>query len=150
MNLKQTYHNLNEQKDVDKMLDVLDDYFNILKLEDYNAYNNLKEKIYISLNGYHFNEELLKEATYCMKNDDDTEAPKWALEQTNSVAKSSNFKFDKYNEYDYNYVMNMLYSDYCKVLGDNYTSYAKMTDKFLNDKDAPEGKALRYYIAMKY
>jgi hypothetical protein len=27
--------------------------------------------------------------------------------------------------------------------------YVKMAKKFLEDKDAPEGKALKYYLAMK-
>ena len=45
--------------------------------------------------------------------------------------------------------MNMIYSDYCEVLGDNVTSYVRMAHKFLNDKDAPDGKALRYAICKK-
>lgn len=45
--------------------------------------------------------------------------------------------------------MNMIYSDYCEVLGDNVTSYVRMAHKFLNDKDAPDGKALRYAMCMK-
>lgn len=34
-------------------------------------------------------------------------------------------------------------------VGSNVASYVKMANKFLKDKDAPEGKALRYYMAMK-
>lgn len=57
--------------------------------------------------------------------------------------------FRDFNEYDWNYAMNMIYSDYCEVLGDNVTSYVRMAHKFLNDKDAPDGKALRYAMCMK-
>ena len=32
---------------------------------------------------------------------------------------------------------------------DNAETYYKMTKAFLEDKDAPEGKAYRYYLAMK-
>ena len=48
-----------------------------------------------------------------------------------------------------NMLMNMIYSDYCEMLGDNVTSYVRMAHKFLNDKDAPDGKALRYAMCMK-
>ena len=70
--------------------------------------------------------------------------------ETTQVANSSGIKFDKFNEYDWNYVMNMIYSDYVSILGSNVSSYAKMSEKFLMDKDAPDGKALRYAMAMKY
>lgn len=35
------------------------------------------------------------------------------------------------------------------VYVDNVTSYVRMAHKFLNDKDAPDGKALRYAMCMK-
>ena len=57
--------------------------------------------------------------------------------------------FDKFNKYDWNYVMNMIYSDYYGAIGNNTESYVKVAKKFTMDKDAPEGKALKYYIAMK-
>ena len=44
--------------------------------------------------------------------------------------------------------MNMLYSDYYGAVPDNVESYFKMAKAFLEDKDAPEGKAFRYYKAM--
>lgn len=128
-------------KAFDEVMDMLEDCYP-------DAYKKAEESLYIAINGYHFNEDMLEKALHCMDNDDNSYAPKWTLEQTDSVASSTGFKFDHYNHYDYCYVMNMLYSDYCKVLGDNYNSYAKMAEKFLNDKDAPKGKALRYYLAM--
>ena len=45
--------------------------------------------------------------------------------------------------------MNMIYSDYYGSVPNETTSYAKLARKFLEDKDAEEGKALRYYLAMK-
>lgn len=44
--------------------------------------------------------------------------------------------------------MNMLYSDYYGSVPDNVDTYFKMAKAFLEDKDAPEGKAFRYYKAM--
>ena len=57
--------------------------------------------------------------------------------------------FDKFNKYDWNYVMNIIYSDYYGSIGNSIDSYFKIAKKFLMRKDAPEGKALKYYIAMK-
>lgn len=45
--------------------------------------------------------------------------------------------------------MNMLYSDYVSIFGNNAAYYVKMADKFLNDKDAPKGKTLKYYMSLK-
>lgn len=81
---------------------------------------------------------------------EETITEEWTMMETTQVANSSGIKFDKFNEYDWNYVMNMIYSDYVSILGSNVSSYAKMAEKFLMDKDAPDGKALRYAMAMKY
>ena len=45
--------------------------------------------------------------------------------------------------------MNMVYSDYYGSIPNDPVAYAKVAKKFIEDKDAPEGKALRYYSAMK-
>lgn len=84
-----------------------------------------------------------------MINDDGTTAPKWSVSDTTSVAMSNNVEFEHFNQYDWCYVMNMMYSDYREVLGDSLSMYVKMSKKFLFDKDAPKGKALRYYLAMR-
>lgn len=81
---------------------------------------------------------------------EETITEEWTVMETTQVANSSGIKFDKFNKYDWNYVMNMIYSDYVSILGSNVSSYAKMAEKFLMDKDAPDGKALRYAMAMKY
>ena len=56
--------------------------------------------------------------------------------------------FKDFNEYDWNYVMNMLYSDFYGSVPNETTVYGKMAYKFIEDKDAPHGKALKYYLAM--
>lgn len=111
-------------------------------------YRDIKNDIYVLMHGYHFNEDMLECAYDKMINDDGSKAPKWDIASTTQLAKTSGIAFDKFNEYDFNYVMNMLYSDYVKIFNENTAYYVKMADKFLNDKDAEEGKALRYYMAM--
>lgn len=52
-----------------------------------------------------------------------------------------------YNIYDLYYTLNMVRSDYYKE-GQAPQYYADLAFDFLEDKDAPEGKAKRYYLAM--
>lgn len=73
----------------------------------------------------------------------------WTLNETNPIANSNGISMKTFNQYNWDYVMTMTYSDYCEVLGDNTTSYIKIAHKFLNDKDAPDDKALRYYMCMR-
>lgn len=47
------------------------------------------------------------------------------------------------------YVLNMQYSDYF-YSGYSDSDYIRMAKQYINDKDAPEDKAVRYYRAMSY
>lgn len=105
----------------------------------------LHRKIY----GDHFCQKSLDKALNLMANEDGTTGGHWNVEQTKSVANQNGYRLSKYNEYDWNYVMNMLYSDYYSLFGDDAQAYAKMAFKFLADPDAPDGKAYKYYHAMQ-
>ena len=87
---------------------------------------------------------MLAKATKDMINEDGTIGAHWTLEQTNNVAKQYGVTFNHYNEYDWNYVMNMIYSDYYKVIPNDIQSYIKFAKAFLYDKDAKD-KAFKYY-----
>ena len=84
-----------------------------------------------------------------MVNEDGTKGIHWSLADTTSVAKSNGIVFEKFNEYDWCYVLNMIYSDYYGSVSNDISTYVRMASSFLNDKDAPKGKALKYYLAMK-
>ena len=84
-----------------------------------------------------------------MSNEDGTTGGHWSLEETDSIARNHGIEFRSINKYDWNYVMNMIYSDYYGAIPNELTSYVKVAKKFLQDKDAPEGKALKYYKAME-
>lgn len=115
----------------------------------HDLYETLEMNLYEEMYGCHFNEWLLKKALKNMYNEDGTTGGHWTLEQTSQVARQSGINFDKFNEYDWNYVMNMIYSDFYGSVSNEASTYVKMSKKFLEDKDAPEGKALKYYLAMK-
>lgn len=137
------------EKTMDSMVKCFDETLKDIKEVHPDKYKKIKEHFYIAINGYHFNDEMLNDIYKTMINDDGSTVPKWSIEETTQVARNNGLSFTSFNEYDWNYVMNMIYSDYCTVLGDNLISYVKMSHKFLDDKDAPEGKALRYAMCMK-
>ena len=127
----------------------VDNALSMLKETSPDTYNTLENYLYKEIYGKHFNEWLLKQAVSKMKNEDGSTGGHWTLEQTTAVAKSSGIEFSRFNEYDWNYVMNMIYSDYYGAVANDTSSYVRLAIKFLEDKDAKEGKAYCYYMAMK-
>lgn len=118
----------------------------MLKETNPKTYKDLETHLYKEIYGEHFCDWLLDRATSKMSNEDGTNGPHWTVEQTTSVAKSLGITLDNFNEYDWNYVMNMMYSDYYGIGSNDASFYAKMAKRFLMDKDGPtEGKALYYY-----
>ena len=91
-----------------------------------------------------FTKETAEYAVSKMKNEDGTEGGHWDYDTTTSVMKSKGYDF---NPCDWYYVLNMVYSDYfSKDQPDDY--YFKLAYDFLKDKDAPVGKAKKYFLAM--
>ncbi len=127
----------------------VDDALSMIKETNEGLYDDLEMHLYKEVYGCHFCDWLLEKATSKMMNEDGTTGAHWTLEQTNSVAKSNNIYFENFNEYDWNYVMNMMYSDYYGAVSNDTNLFAKLAKKFLEDKDATKGKALKYYFAMK-
>jgi len=121
----------------------------MLKETNHDIYEDLEYYLYKEIHGCHFTDWLVAKATSKMINEDGTTGAHWTIEQTTLVARQNGIRFDKFNEYDWNYVMNMVYSDYYGVVANDVSVYTKIAKKFLEDKDAPEGKALKYYLAMK-
>lgn len=134
---------------VEQLKNFIDKSFLELRLKDYEMYEELEEELYREVYGCHFNEWLLQKALSKMVNEDGSFGGHWTLEQTTAVAKNNGVEFDHFNEYDWCYVMNMLYSDYYGSIPNETSVYLKMAKKFLDDKDAKDGKAYRYWLAMK-
>lgn len=133
----------------EQLKEFIDDAMSMIKETNPKTYEDLEMYLYKEIYGNHFNDWMLMIATKSMVNEDGSTGPHWTLEQTSSVAKSNGITFDMFNEYDWNYVMNMIYSDYYGSVPNDTAIYVKMSKKFLQDKDAKEGKALCYYLAMK-
>ena len=119
-----------------------------LKHVDHDMYEELEYDLYIIVYGHHFNEWKLNCALEKMSNEDGTTGGHWTLEETDTIARNHGIEFRSINKYDWNYTLNMVYSDFYGSIPNELSSYVKVAKKFLQDKDAPEGKALKYYIAM--
>lgn len=113
-------------------------------------YHDYVQSLYVVLYGYHFNEDMARKAVEHMVNNDGTTGAHWSYEQSLQLAQRAGINFNTvhFNEWDWYYVINMIYSDYYGVLTDDTTSYIRVAQAFLDDKDAPDGKAYRYYKAM--
>lgn len=119
-----------------------------LKSSHHKIYEEKEMELYVLCNGCHFNDWMLDIAVNNMINEDGSKGPHWNVDQTTGVAQSLGVTFSAYNKYDFNYVMNMLYSDLYGSVSASATEFGKMAIKWLNDKDAKEGKAFRYYWAI--
>lgn len=133
----------------EQLREFVDDALGMIKETNHDLYETLELHLYKEIYGCHFNEWMLEKALHGMVNEDGTMGGHWTVEQTSSVARQQGINFDKFNQYDWNYVMNMIYSDYFGAVSNETSVYSKLAKKFLEDKDAKEGKALHYYLAMK-
>ena len=82
-------------------------------------------KAYEMEHGPHFNEEHARKAVMKMENEDGTRGQHWSLEETSALASQYGISLSgKFNRYDWYVALNMVYSDYYKVLlnitGSNY------------------------------
>lgn len=89
---------------------------------------------------------LAEEAVEDMLHDNGKTGERFSKDTTNSHAKRFGFHEDE--EADFYFVMNMMYSDYCLIVGEDENRYAEFAKKFIKDKDGPKGKAKKYYYAM--
>lgn len=94
----------------------------------------------------HFTKETAEYVVKRFENKDGSKGGHWSYEQTTSVLKSKDYDF---NEADWYYVLNKEWSDHYKS-GRSDETYIELAVDFFDDPDAPECKAKKYYLAMKY
>lgn len=112
----------------------------------------IRIKAYEAEHGPHFNEEHARKAVNKMENEDGTRGQHWSLEETTALANQYGIRLDeKINKYDWYVALNMVYSDYYRVVvsmtGSNNTKYfVELAKAWMHDKDIDEGKMWFYYI----
>lgn len=92
-------------------------------------------------------ESQAKEYVAHMTNKDGSKGEHWTLEQTKAY-QAGHAEYANIDALCFYVAMNMMYSDYFKpaYTTDNYASMAK---DFIEDKDAPANKVVRYIKAME-
>lgn len=92
--------------------------------------------------------EMAEEWMMGLENEDGTKGPHWSMDQARQVMQQRGIEADPAT---YWAVLNMMYSDYCKVfkkhgVGDRVDFYADMAAAWINDRDAdPKKKTAAYY-----
>lgn len=124
-------------EDMEELSDILEEV--VYKLKEYNpkCFRKYKMKLYEMAYGKTITEEMAKDWVKSM------DPPgKWTMDQTNSVRKQ--YGIEDISEIDFFIVMNMMYSDYHKLLGEDVDRYVTMTKLWLNDSDAEKDKLYNY------
>ena len=109
-------------------------------------------KAYEQKHGPHFNEEYARKAVNKMENEDGTKGPHWSLEEATSIANQFGITFTgSFNKYDQYVALNMIYSDYYKVIvaitnSNAVKHFVEFAKAWLKDKDIDEGKMWYYYV----
>lgn len=83
-----------------------------------------------------------------MENADGTTGKHYDMEKIRRVAEQLGITFKEFSPELLCVITNMMYSDYCKVLGNDLAIYVKLAKAFLEDDDFdgdPEEKAYLYY-----
>lgn len=120
-----------------------------IEKRDPELYEEIDEMVHEKLLGPHFDREEYERAAARITDRSGRRGPHWTTEQIADYARRNGDRFDRYNEYDLAYAMNSLYSDYYGTVPDNTDGWYRMAKQFLDDPDAPDGKAWRYYRSMR-
>lgn len=149
MNIKHLYEEMCKRSNYKELFEewvcIFGDLLAEVKADNPKLEKMVLNDLYVSLYGEHFNKENAMEAVSNMENEDGSMGEHWSITETTRVANDNRITFNGFNEYDWYYVLNMVYSDYCKIFNDDNQTYIKLAKAWLNDIDVPEGKAWRYY-----
>lgn len=113
-----------------------------MKADNPNTYWKIRFDIHQCLFGKHFDKSLANEAVSEMKNVDGTHGEHWTKAQTDSLISANKLQV---NACDFYYVMNMMYSDYKEILGNDANTYVKMSLAYIEDPDAGDGKVFNLW-----
>lgn len=126
-----------DKKEMQELSYMLDELVCYMKEYNHDLYCDYKMKLYEMAYGKVLTLEMAEEWVKEMQ-----PMARWTYEETDKILLDYNLKI---NQIDFYVVMNMMYSDYGKVLGEDIETYIKMTKAFLEDKDAKDGKLYNYW-----
>lgn len=74
-------------------------------------------KAYEQEHGPHFDEVMAHKAVSKMENEDGSRGPHWSIEETTALASQHGISLsNRFNRYDWYVALNMIYSDFYKVI----------------------------------
>lgn len=126
----------NKQEDMQKLSDMLSEVICKIKEYHHDMYEHYKMCLYEIAYGKTINDEMRKEIV-------DRIGEEWSLEETEELRKK--YGYTEILPNDFNVVMNMAYSDYKDIFGDDVEIYVKFSKCFIEDEDAKEGKVYLYF-----
>lgn len=97
---------------------------------------------------YRLSKKDIKKWEKGLESADGTRGKKWEVDQVRQIAQQQGIRFEEYSPELLTAIANMLYSDYCKVLGADPNIYVKLSKAWLEDDDfdgEPDEKAMLYY-----
>ena len=121
-----------DNEKMEKLKDLLENTITYLKGTDYDEYEKIECKLYEIVEGKKLTEEKAKEWVDKM-----IPAAKWTMTETNDVRGKFNVDIPAI---DFYVLMNMLYSDFGDVIGENITNdilekYVKLAEDWYYDED---------------
>lgn len=112
-------------------------------------------KAYEQEHGPHFDEVMAHKAVSKMENEDGSRGPHWSIEETTALASQHGISLsNRFNRYDWYVALNMIYSDFYKVIvsisnSNNVRHFIEFAKAWLADKDIDEGKMWYYYVYVR-
>ena len=125
-----------KQEDMEKLSNMLSEILYKMKEPHHDLYKHYKMCLYEMAYGKVISDEMREEIIEHI-------GEHWNLKETENVRNEYGYSDVMPNEF--NVVMNMAYSDYSEVFGDNLDMYAKFSKAFIKDEDAKEGKVFTYF-----
>ena len=125
-----------KDEDMEKLSEMLVEIICEMKESHYDMYKHYKMCLYEIVYGKTVSDEMREEIVERI-------GEHWTLAETETVR--SKYGYSDIMPNEFNLVMNMAYSDYSDVFGDNLDLYAKFSKAFIKDDDAKEGKVYIYF-----
>lgn len=114
-----------------------------LKAHDEHDFVHMMLKVHCVAVGPHFDEYMAKKAVAAMHNVDGTHGEHWTKEQTDRLADENGIA----HKCDWYYTLNMFWSDFSHIFGNDVGMYVKLAKAYILDPDAEDGKVFKLYLA---
>lgn len=126
------------ERDLICLADLLEMVLDDMAEEKPDFYDHIESKLYENIYGKVVSEEMAKKWVRKMQ----PYGEKWEMEETTEVLKKNGLSL---RDIDFYVVLNMMYNDFAKSVGDDTTMYIKLARDWLKDDDAKEDKLYNYY-----